>query len=112
MENIKLERLNHTFIKEISLILELEIKDELIKFITITDVDITNDLSYAKVYFTALDEDNKEEITKTLNNASSFIRKCLSKKVEVRHTPQLKFIYDESIEYGKNIEKVIENIEK
>ncbi len=112
MNNIKIERYNHTFIREISMIIEKEIKNELLKFVTITDVDITNDLSYAKVYFRVLDDSKKEETIKALKKASSFIRKCLSERVDIRHTPELKFLYDESIEYGENIEHIIENINK
>ena len=52
MENIKIERLNHAFQEEISMILMTEIKDEDIKFVTITGVDTTSDLSFAKVYYT------------------------------------------------------------
>ena len=57
--NVKIERLNSTFVKEISYILSTEVKDEDIKFVTITDCDITSDLSYAKVYFTVLDMSKK-----------------------------------------------------
>ena len=110
MSNIRIERLNHTFMEEISKILMLEVKDEDISFVTITGVDITNDLSYAKVYFTVLDKNKKIDTLKALNNASHFIRGKLSEKVEIRHTPELKFIYDESIEYGEHIEEIIDSI--
>lgn len=109
-KNVKIERLNHAFQEEISMILMTEIKDEDIKFVTITDVDTTNDLSYAKVYFTVLDDDKREKTLEALNNAASFIRGELSKRVEVRHTPELRFIYDTSIDYGKHIEDIIEDI--
>ena len=108
--NVKIERLNHAFQEEISMILMTEIKDEDIKFVTITDVDITNDLSYAKVYFTVLDDNKRNSTLEALNNAASFIRGELSKRVQVRHTPELKFIYDTSIDYGKHIEDIIEDI--
>ena len=108
--NVKIERLNHAFQEEISMILMTEIKDEDIKFVTITDVDITNDLSYAKVYFTVLDDTKKQTTLEALNKAASFIRGELSQRVEIRHTPELKFIYDTSIEYGNHIEKIIEQI--
>lgn len=108
--NVKIERLNHAFQEEISMILMTEIKDEDIKFVTITDVDITNDLSYAKVYFTVLDDNKRNSTLEALNNAASFIRGELSKRVQVRHTPELKFIYDTSIDYGKHIEEIIEEI--
>lgn len=110
MANVKIERLNHAFMEELSVILMTEVKDEDIKFVTITDVDITNDLSYAKVYFTVLDDSKRESTLKALNGASKFIRGKLSERIEIRHTPELKFIYDESIEYGNRIEDIIEKI--
>ncbi len=112
MPNIKIERLNHTIQEEISMILMTEIKDEEIKFVTITGVETTNDLSFAKVYFTVLDEEKKEQTLKALEKASSFIRSKLAERIEIRHTPELKFIFDTSIEYGNNIEKIIEKINK
>lgn len=70
MANIKIERLNHAFQEEISMIIMTEIKDEDIKFVTITGVDTTSDLSYAKVYFTVLDETKKETTLEALNGAA------------------------------------------
>ena len=110
--NVKIERLNSAFVREISYILMTEIKDEDIKFVTITDCDITSDLSFAKVYFTVLDESKKIDTLKALDKASSFIRGKLSTRVDIRHTPELKFLYDESIEYGNRIEKKIEELHK
>ena len=108
--NVKIERLNHAFQEEISMILMTEIKDEDIKFVTITGVDTTSDLSFAKVYFTVLDDTKKQTTLEALNKAASFIRGELSQRVEIRHTPELKFIYDTSIEYGEHIERIIEKI--
>ena len=107
--NVKIERLNSSFVKEISQILE-EIKDDDIRFVTITDCDITSDLSFAKVYFTVLDDSKREKTLDALNKASGFIRGELSQRVDIRHTPDLKFIFDTSIEYGKKIEDLIEKI--
>ena len=112
MTNIKIERLNHAFQEEISMIIMTEIKDEDIKFVTITGVDTTSDLSYAKVYFTVLDETKKETTLEALTGAASFIRSKLAERVEIRHTPELKFIYDTSIEYGNHIEEIIDSINK
>jgi len=108
--SVKIERLESSFVKEISYILMQEIKDDDIKFVTITDCEITNDLSFAKVYFTVLNESKKESTIKALNHAKSFIRGQLSKRVQMRHTPELTFVFDESIEYGNHIEKIIEKI--
>lgn len=108
--SVKIERLESNFVKEISYILMKEIKDENIKFVTITGCDITNDLSFAKVYFTVFDNNRKNDTLKALNHAKSFIRGELSKRVQVRHIPEITFIFDESIEYGNKIEKIINDI--
>ena len=110
--SIKIERLNDEFQKEISYILMTEVKDQNVKFVTITDVDITSDLSYAKVYFTVLKDEYLDVTLKALNKASSFIRGKLSQKINIRHTPEIKFIFDESVKYGEKIEKIIEEINK
>lgn len=109
--SIKIDRLNHEFQQVISEILYKEVKNPDLKFVTITGCDITNDLSFCKVYFTVLGKD-KNETLKELNNAASFIRGEISKRVEIRHTPELRFIFDESIEYGEKIEKIINEINK
>ena len=108
--SIKIERISSQIIKEISSILSLEIKDSDIRFVTITDCQVTNDLSFAKVYFTVLDVNKKDITLKALNNASGFIRKELASRIEIRHIPELEFVFDESIEYGKKIENIIEKI--
>ena len=95
--------------KVISEALIKEAKDEDFKFVTITYVDATNDLSFAKIYFTTLKGD-KEKIEKDLNKAAGFFRTIIAKELNIRHTPELKFVFDESIEYAKNIEKIIEKI--
>ena len=110
MANVKIERLNHAFQQEISIILMREVKNEDIKFVTITGVETTSDLSYAKVFYTVLNESKKDVVEEALNKVAPFIRSKLSQRVDVRHTPELKFIYDESIAYGQHIEKVLEQI--
>lgn len=111
--SIKTERLAHVLEKEISSILLLEIKDKDIKFVTITHVDLSSDLSYAKVYCTVLNDEMKDKTIKDLNNAKGFIRnELIKRKLEMRKIPELIFIYDESIEYGNKIEKIIEEIHK
>ena len=110
--SIKIERLNHAIQEEISMILMKEIKDEDIKFVTITGVDTTNDLSFAKVYYTVLDKEKIDKTKEALEKASSFIRGKLASRIEVRHTPELKFIYDTSIAYGEHIDELINKIKE
>lgn len=108
--SIKIDRINHSMIREISYVLANEVKDQHIKFVTITDVKVTNDLSFAKVYFTILNEEYKNETLKALKQASGFIRSKLCERIDIRHMPELEFVYDESIAYGKLIEDKIKEI--
>ena len=110
--SIKSERVSDALIEQISYIIETEAKNKDIKFVTITDVKVSNDLSYAKVYFTVLDQDKIKETTKALKSASGFIRHELRERVDIRQIPELNFVYDESIEYGNKIENIIENLKE
>ena len=112
MNSVKLSRYNSLFVKEISNILQNEVKDNDIKFVTVTGCEITSDLSFAKIYVTVFDTEKKKDILKALNGAKSFIRGEISKRVEIRHTPELRFIFDDSIEYGYKIDKLIEDLHK
>ena len=107
--SVKIDRLNNMFVEEISKILHQEIKDRDINFVTVNEARITNDLSFAKVYITTMDND-REKVLKALNKASSYIRTILCDRVKIRKMPEIHFVYDESIEYGKKIEDIIERI--
>lgn len=107
--SIKSEKLSDQFAEEISKIIALELKDKSVGFVTITSADVTSDLSYAKIYFTTLGAD-KKTAEKNLNKACGFIKNELSKRIDIRKMPDMVFIYDESIEYGEKIEKIIEDI--
>lgn len=109
--SIKIDRLEHTFVEEISQILQTEIKDERIRFVTVTSAQITKDLSFAKVYVTVLEDSEKDNILKLLNKASNYIERELSRRIEVRKMPNITFVYDESIEYASHIENIIESLE-
>ena len=107
--SVKIDRLNNMFVEEISKIIHQEIKDKNVSFVTITEAKITNDLSFAKIYVTTLDN-NREKVLNALNKASGFIRTLLCDRVKIRKMPEIHFVYDESIEYGKKIEDIIERI--
>ena len=108
--SVKIDRIASYMVKEISYILANEVKDSNIKFVTVTDVKLASDLSYAKVYVTVFNQEKIKETIESLDKAKGFIRKKLSERVDIRHTPELSFVFDESIEYGNKIEKIIEKI--
>lgn len=112
MNQIRLKRLNHTYSEEISKILHDEMKDPDLNFVTITACDTTNDLSFAKVYYTVLEDSKKDVVAVALKKASPSIRSILSSRVNIRNTPELRFVYDNSIEYGRRIDEVIEKIKE
>lgn len=108
--SIKIERIESAMVKEISYLLANEIKDPYIHFVTVTACKVTNDLSFAKIYVTVFDEEKKDSTLKALKNASGFLRSKLCERIDIRHIPELEFVYDESIAYGKKIENIIEKI--
>lgn len=110
MRNLKGERVASDLIKELSNIFLTEVKDEDLKNVTLTFATVTNDLSFAKVYFTSLDDNKREKVLKDMNNARGYFRSELAQRLDIRHIPELKFVYDDSIEYGKKIEEAIKNI--
>ncbi len=109
--SVKTDRIANLLIKEISEILQNEVYDEDIKFVTITACKVDTDLSLAQVYCTVLNDSKKEKCLHDLNAAKGFIKTELAKrKLEIRKIPDLRFIYDESISYGTKIEKIIKEI--
>ena len=110
MAGYKIARIASEIEKEVSNILANEANDSLLKTITVTGCDVTNDLSFAKVYFTSMSDLSKEQLEKELEEAASYIRGELSKRIEVRHTPKLRFVFDSSIEYGRKIEEKIKEL--
>lgn len=107
----KKERMEKILEREISNIIFQDIKDERIKFVTITNVSLTNDLSLATVFYTVYGNENQVKATiDALNEAKGFIRTILSKKIEVKKTPDLRFKYDESYEQGKRIDSILESL--
>lgn len=110
MSNIKLQRIAAQITRELSQILYEEARNEILKSVTIVDTKVTNDLSLAKVYYTFLGDYDKITIQEELMNASSFFRSLLANRMDLRTTPELRFVYDESTEYGEHIEEIIEEI--
>lgn len=111
--SIKSERLGSQIQRELGEILQKEVKDSKIGFVTVTGVDVTNDLSIATVYVTILGGDNKTEAAlKAIERAKGFIRTSLGKRIQVRKIPDLRFKYDESNEYGNKIDSILEKLKQ
>lgn len=111
MNQIKLKRIGSEINQILCEIFIAEAHDSLLNTITITGVEVTNDLGLAKVFFTStLDMDHKK-IEKELNDdTAGFLRTKVAEKIELRHIPKIRFKYDESISYGNNIDSILSKI--
>lgn len=79
--------------------------------VSITRVDTTGDLRYARVYISVLDKTQEKDVLKGLKSASGFLRRELGRSLQLRYTPELQFIADDSIEYGAHILEVLHQVE-
>ncbi|MBQ7277001.1 MAG: 30S ribosome-binding factor RbfA [Bacilli bacterium] len=108
----KKERLEKIIEREIGQMILFDVKDERIRYATITNVNLTGDLSLATVYFTVFGTpDQIDNSSKALFEAKGFIRSLLSKRLTVRKVPDLIFKYDNSYAEGLKIEKILSDIE-
>lgn len=106
-----LDRLAHQIQKELSIMLINDIKDTKIGYITITEVRLTNDLSYAYIYFTIMGGKDRIDVAlEGLNRAKGYMKNEIAKKVKMRKVPEFVFKYDESLEYGNKIGKMIDEL--
>ena len=103
-------RINEEMQREVAKILR-EVKDPRVSkaFISVTGAEVTPDLKFAKIYYSAYNAD-KKEVKAGLRAASGFIRGQISKNLNLRITPELTFVEDGSIEYGAKISKILEGI--
>ena len=100
--------------RELSQIIRSEIKDPRIHPLTsVVAVEVTPDLKYCKAYISVLgDEEACKATIEGLRSAASFVRRELAHRVNLRNTPEIKFILDQSIEYGVNMSKLIDEVTK
>jgi ribosome-binding factor A len=97
---------------EIADIVLHKLKDPRLGFVTITGVDLTNDLRFGKVYFTDLDDSKIEETLKILTSSKGFIKKELAGRVKLKFIPDFEFKKDDSILYGRKIDKILAEIKE
>lgn len=100
-------RINDEMCKELASAVRL-VKDPRVAdaFVSITGAEVTPDLKYAKIFFSVLNGDPKE-IAKGLKSSAGFLRREIAQRMNLRITPELSFVYDESITYGAHISKLL-----
>lgn len=110
--SIKNTRINSEVQKELSLLISREVKDPRIAPMTsVVSVEVTPDLKYCKAYISVLgDEEARKNTYLGLKNATPFMRRELARRVNLRITPELTFVMDQSIEYGVTMSKLIDEV--
>ena len=105
------EKVQDAIQKEVCDILRNELKDPRIGFVTITGVEISNDMRYAKVFFSVLGKDEEKLKTKkALDSALGFIRTLVAERIQLRFAPEISFKEDQTSEYSSHIQKVLDEI--
>lgn len=115
MPSRRIERINHLLRQEIADLLTREVKDATLHeaMISITDVETSPDLRNAKVYFSVYgDEETVEAARQHLRRASGFLHHNLKERLDLRHTPHLDFVLDQSLERGDRIMRLMRTIEE
>lgn len=114
MASNRIGRINEEIQKELSALLRT-LKDPRVSatgMVSITRVDTTGDLRYARIYISCLDKSSEKDVMKGLKSAAGFLRRELGRALQLRYTPELQFIADDSIQYGAHILEVLRKVER
>jgi ribosome-binding factor A len=101
------ERVAGQLRRDLARLIQQEIKDPEVGFVSLSDVEVTRDLSHAKVFITVFDPEKAKVSLKALRRASTFLRLRLSQELRLRHVPELHFVHDDSVETGSRIDELI-----
>ncbi len=111
MSSRRVERVNHAMREELATLLLREVKDPRVALVSITAVDVSPDLRHAEVYFSCLgDETKRSEAKAGLDRASGFLRAQLSKRLQLRHTPDLHFVADTGAERAEHVIALLRSV--
>ena len=110
--SIKNTRINNEVLKELSNIIRSEIKDPRINPMTsVVAVNVSPDLKTCKAYISVLgDVESQQNTMKGLKSAEGYARSLLAKRINLRNTPEITFVLDQSIEYGVNMSRLIDEV--
>ena len=101
------DRIAEQIQRELAQLIRLEVKDPRVRMVTITAVEVTRDYAHAKIYYTTL-EGNSKTLQSGLEKSAGFMRSKLASVMKLRITPQLHFVFDESIERGAHLSQLID----
>ena len=98
------ERVAGQLRRDLARLIQQEIKDPGVGFVSLSDVEVSRDLAHAKVFITVFEPDKAKTSLKALRGASAFLRRRLGQELRMRHVPELHFLHDDSVEQGNHIE--------
>ena len=101
------ERVSGQLRRELAKLVQREIQDPAVGFVSVSDVEVTRDLAHAKVYVTVFEEKKAEDSIQGLKRAAGFLRKRLGQELRIRSVPELHFIHDASVETGARMDELI-----
>lgn len=107
----RIDKINGEIMRELAVVIR-ELKDSRIPLMTsVVSVNVTNDLRYCKAYISVMgDENKKKKAMEGLRSAAGFVRRQMSKRVDLRYTPEFIFELDDSIEHGSHIDKLLKSM--
>ena len=111
---IRPEKVAHLMRREVADILETKLRDpRLGRTVTVTDVEVTHDLSFARIYVTVLgNEAERKSSLEALGHAAGFVRREIGHRLELREVPEIKFLYDDSLDKGGRVEDLLRRLER
>ncbi|MBN1956605.1 MAG: 30S ribosome-binding factor RbfA [Desulfuromonadales bacterium] len=112
MSGFRAEKVAEQIHKEVTQMLMFNIKDPRLSGVTITGVKVSKDIGSARIYFTVSDDENaRKEAERGLKSAAAYIRRELSQVMRLRFIPEIRFQYDESVGYGRNIDSLLRRVQ-
>ena len=114
-EYSRTQRVGDFIKRELSGLIQFQIRDPRVGMVSVTDVDVSRDMSHAKVYFTVLGKETEEEAAESLealNKAAGFLRSSIAKANNARTTPKLRFYFDASVVKGQQLSSLIVSEDK
>ena len=113
MGQLRIDKVQEFIKQEVSQIIQKDIKDPRVGFVTVTDVEMTKDLRHAKIFLSLMGSDEQKKATwEALNRALGFMRSEIGKRIRLRCTPELSLHLDKSLDYSNHIQKLLLQLEK
>lgn len=108
----RMDKICEAIHRELAKVISMEVKDPRLGFVTISGVEVTKDLSLAKVMVTVLNEEKSDESIKVLNGAAGFLRSRLAENTTMRKVPSLRFVFDKTSMQGHKIDAILDSLDK